>query len=268
MAQKKLLYDCLPTLPALLPLLPLLSLKSRPLTAKKSRFVEKSPQLFALIEKIVNFAIGKMSDSILLYLITFKKSMRMKKIFLVLAAALCVATVSAQNKFESSVKQAAQTIASQKWSVGLRATYGVQVVSECFYAGDKYFEGRLGLGLGNGAGADFTALHNWNCCNWDWTPSVGKWYLDAGVGANVGGNGGWVYAGVAGDVKFGIKFNKVPIRLAVDYTPVIGVHVIYGHSTSVTDPNTGTVTTVRTPSKLGFHDKGFYNFALSATYCF
>ena len=50
--------------------------------------------------------------------------MRMKKIFLVLAAALCVATVSAQNKFESQVKQAAQTIASQKWSVGLRLGSG------------------------------------------------------------------------------------------------------------------------------------------------
>ena len=194
--------------------------------------------------------------------------MRMKKIFLVLAAvALCVSTVSAQSKF----KQAAQTVASQKWSVGLRATYGVQAVAECFYAGDKYVEGRLGLGLGNGAGADFTALHNWNCCNWDWTPKAGKWFLDAGVGANVGGNGHWVYAGVAGDVKFGIKFNKVPIRLAIDYTPVLGVNVVYGHTTTSTitdDAGATTEVKVHTPSKLGFHDKGFYNFALSATYCF
>lgn len=194
--------------------------------------------------------------------------MRMKKIFLVLAAvALCVSTVSAQSKFQ----QATQTVAAQKWSVGLRATYGVQAVAECFYAGDKYFEGRLGLGLGNGVGADFTVLHNWNCCNWDWTPKAGKWFLDAGVGANVGGNGGWVYAGVAGDVKFGIKFNKVPIRLAIDYTPVIGVHLVYGHNTTSTITDEAGVTTevtVHNPSKLGFHDKGFYNFALSATYCF
>ena len=197
--------------------------------------------------------------------------MRMKKIFLVLAAALCVATVSAQNKFESSVKQAAQVVASQKWSVGLRVGAGAQVDAECFYAGDKYLEGRLGLGIIGGLGADFTALHNWNCYNWDWTPSVGKWYLDAGVGANVGGNGGWVYAGVAGAVKFGIKFNKVPIRLAIDYTPVLGVHVVYGqtHTETVTD-DAGVTTEVKThvPSKLGFHDKGFYNLALSATYCF
>ena len=168
----------------------------------------------------------------------------MKKIFLVLAAALCVATVSAQNKFE----QAAQTVASQKWSVGLRATYGVQAVAECFYAGDKYFEGRLGLY--GGLAADFTVLHNWNCFNWDWTPSVGKWYLDAGVGANLGGGAHNLYVGVAGDVKFGIKFNKVPIRLALDYTPVIGWNFNY-HGI-----------------KDNFHTPGFYNFALSATWCF
>ena len=170
----------------------------------------------------------------------------MKKFFLVLAAvALCVSTASADNK----LKQAAQTAASSQWSVGLRATYGVQAVAECFYAGDKYFEGRLGLGLGHGVGADFTVLHNWNCCNWDWTPNAGKWFLDAGVGANLGGAAHNLYVGVAGDVKFGIKFNKVPIRLAVDYTPVIGWNFVYGDKDS-------------------FHTPGFYNLALSATWCF
>ena len=172
----------------------------------------------------------------------------MKKIFLVLAAALCVATVSAQNKFESSIKNAAQTIASQKWSVGLRATYGVQAISECFYTGDKYFEGRLGIF--GGAAADFTVLHNWNCFNWDWTPSAGQWFLDAGVGANLGGTAHNMWVGVAGDVKFGIKFNNVPIRLAVDYTPVIAWNFNY-HGV-----------------KDNIHTPGFYNFALSATYCF
>ena len=171
----------------------------------------------------------------------------MKKIFLVLAAvALCASTVSAQSK----VQQVAQAAASQKWSVGLRATYGVQAVAECFYASDKYLEGRLGLGFGYGAGADFTALHNWNCFNWDWTPNAGKWFLDAGVGANLGGGAHNLYVGVAGDVKFGIKFNKVPIRLAIDYTPVIGCNFKY-HG-----------------EKDHFHDKGFYNGAISATWCF
>ena len=174
----------------------------------------------------------------------------MKKIFLVLAAAiLCVSTASAQKDFKSSVKQAAETAASAQWSVGLRVNGGVQAMAECFYAGDKYVEGRLGLGIFGGLGADFTFLHNWNCCNWDWTPKAGSWFLDAGVGANVGGNGGHCYAGIAGDVKFGIKFHKVPIRLAVDYTPVIGWDFVYGANDHL-------------------HTPGFYNIALSATYCF
>ena len=155
--------------------------------------------------------------------------MRMKKIFLVLTAMFCVATVSAQKT---------------KWAAGLRATYGVQAVAEYFYSADKYVEGRLGIF--GGACADFTAIHQWNCCNWDWTPSVGKWYLDAGVGANLGGAAHSFWAGVAGDVKFGIKFNKVPIRLSVDYTPVIGYNFAAGH----------------------FHTPGFYNVALSATWHF
>ena len=167
--------------------------------------------------------------------------MRMKKIFLVLAAALCVATVSAQ----------------QKWSIGARVGSGFQADAEWFYSGDKYVEGRFGMGWLSGAlTADFTALHNWNCCNWDWTPSVGKWYLDAGVGVNLGGAAHYVYGGVAGDVKFGIKFNKVPIRLSVDYTPVLGIAGWYGKDLG------------DSVKRAYLYTPGFYNFALSATYCF
>ena len=167
--------------------------------------------------------------------------MRMKKIFLVLVAVLCVASVSAQKT---------------NWAAGLRATYGVQAVGEYFYSSDKYVEARLGLF--GGACADFTALHQWNCCNWDWTPSVGKWYLDAGVGLNLGGAAHYVWGGVAGDVKFGIKFNKVPIRLSVDYTPVIGIAGWYGYH----DLGDSVV------RKVHLHTPGFYNFALSATWHF
>ena len=167
--------------------------------------------------------------------------MRMKKIFLVLVAVLCVASVSAQKT---------------NWAAGLRATYGVQAVGEYFYSSDKYAEARLGLF--GGACADFTALHQWNCCNWDWTPSVGKWYLDAGVGLNLGGAAHYVWGGVAGDVKFGIKFNKVPIRLSIDYTPVIGIAGWYGYH----DLGDSEVRRVH------LHTPGFYNFALSATWHF
>ena len=55
-----------------------------------------------------------------------------------------------------------------------------------------------------------------------------------------------VSAGIAGDAKFGIKFNKVPIKLALDYTP--GVGCLFA--------NEG-----------GFHGS-WYNFGLSCVYCF
>ena len=164
--------------------------------------------------------------------------MRMKKIFLVLVAVLCVATVSAQKT---------------NWAAGLRATYGVQAVGEYFYSSDKYVEGRLGLF--GGLAADFTALHQWNCCNWDWTPSVGKWYLDAGVGASLGGSRGFMYGGVTGDVKFGIKFNKVPIRLALDYSPMIAIGGTFGKYAGDT-------------KHVGIYGPGFANVALSATWHF
>ena len=200
----------------------------------------------------------------------------MKKIFLVLAAALCVATVSAQSKFESSVKQAAKTVASQKWSVGLRLGSGAQVDAECFYAGDKYVEARLGLGWIGGFGADCSVLHNWNCCNWDWTPQAGKWFLDAGVGATIGGAKHVMWVGVAGQVKFGIKFNKVPIRLAIDVTPSVGPWVVYGQKVSTEVPTydstgaqTGTETiTAKQNAKWGFYSTGLLNAAISATWCF
>ena len=198
--------------------------------------------------------------------------MRMKKIFLVLAAALCVATVSAQSKFESTVKNAAQTVASQKWSVGLRVGTGAQVEAECFYSENAYFEALLGIDLLNLAhpGVDFTVLHNWNCCTWDWTPSAGQWFLDAGVGVNIGGHGKGLWCGVAGQAKFGIKFNKVPIRLAVDVTPVVGPWINYGwtEKTKVEVNGVETETRVHHPAQAGFRGLGLVGAAISATYCF
>ena len=187
--------------------------------------------------------------------------MTMKKVLLVLVAVLCVATVSAKKSF-------AEVMSSQKWTVGLRVGSGLQVDASWVYSDKSYVEARFGMswladpevvGVGNTLTADFTVLHNWNVCNWDWTPSVCKWFLDTGCGINIGGRplsvggagggyyGGGIpdydgpdagraitraggaggsdisyyYVGAVAHVKFGVKFNKVPIRLAVDWTPVI-----------------------------------------------
>lgn len=176
----------------------------------------------------------------------------MKKILLSLVALLCVAAVSAQNKFESSVKSAAQTVASQKWSAGLRVGTGLQGYAECFYSNKAYVEARLGFQYVAGVTADFTALHNWNVCTMDWTPSAGKWFFDAGVGAHVGGISHLVTVGVAGCAKLGIKFDSAPVRLSLDFTPVIGPAIGYGYGGS------GAV----------FHKWGLCNLGVSAAYCF
>ena len=176
----------------------------------------------------------------------------MKKILLSLVALLCVATVSAQSKFESSVKNAAQTVASQKWSAGLRVGSGLQGYAECFYSDKAYVEGRLGMQYVAGVCADFTLLHNWNVCTMDWTPSAGKWFFDAGVGVNVGGVPHVATVGVAGCAKLGIKFDSAPVRLAVDITPSIGPIIGYGKGWS----------------GASFYYMGLCNVGISAAYCF
>ena len=219
--------------------------------------------------------------------------MRMKKIFLVLAAMFCVATVSAQNKV-------VDTITSQKWSVGLRVGSGLQAQAECFYGDKTYFEARFGMAWVSGVTADLTVLHNWNCCNWNWTPNTGTWFLDAGVGLNIGGGAknaanvygpstysvadeywGWtwgnnIYYGVAGQVKFGIKFKKVPIRLAIDYTPVLGMHHVYPNAKGkkeIRDANkewqaAGLDGKFKAKHNTSFYGGGLGNVAVSATWCF
>lgn len=201
----------------------------------------------------------------------------MKKIFLVMAAIFCVATVSAQSNFESTVKNAANTIASQKWAIGLRAGSNLEFQAECFYADKAYIQALVGfnyMGIHgapeyvNTFGVNFTFLHNWNCCAWDWTPNAGQWFLDAGVGAGVGGNAHYVSFGVAGQVKFGIKFKKAPVRLAIDVTPVVGPWFSYWNE-RVKETVDGVDVDVKYRHRAhGFNSLGLGNAAISATYCF
>lgn len=106
-----------------------------------------------------------------------------------------------------------------KNSIGLRLGNGAEVQYERHFSEKNYLEVNAGLyGFGNSFFAN--ATYNWNCFEWDWTPSAGKWFLSAGVG---GSFGAWEKAfqlGVAGDVAFGIRFNK-PVTLSLDYRPTI-----------------------------------------------
>lgn len=157
---------------------------------------------------------------------------------------------------------------AQGWRVGARVGSGVQGQAEYSYNGSNYIEGRFGLAYyyGGMLTADFTALHNWNVCTMDWTPSVGQWFFDAGVGLTVGGcpmqvyagdltatTGGFVNIGVAGCAKLGIQFNDAPIRLSLDFTPSFGPEIAYvkGFGASA-----------------GFSGYSVANLGISAVYCF
>ena len=96
---------------------------------------------------------------------------------------------------------------------------------------------------------DLTLIYQWHIGQWDWTPKAGTWFFDAGLGAQAAllmHDDGGLYAGAVGDAKFGIKFNKVPIKLSIDYTPGIGCLFADGGG-------------------LGFRP---WNFGLSCVYCF
>jgi hypothetical protein len=186
--------------------------------------------------------------------------MTMKKVLLALVAVLLVTSVSAQ-----------------KWSVGGRVGSGFEVVGQYSLNETNYIEARFGaswLDVGAlykfgpsyemggyimqdyytpGITADFTALYNWHVLEFDWTPKAGKWFFDAGAGLNVGGAKEYAYFGLAGMARLGFTFNKVPLTLAVDYTPTVGLNFIYMKNVK-TDVN--------------FRHMGLANVGITCTYNF
>ena len=130
----------------------------------------------------------------------------MKKILL-----LVVAVVFATSAFAQDYKN----------SIGLRLGNGAEVQYERHFSAKNYLEVNAGLyGLATFDGLFANATYSWNCCEWDWTPNAGKWFLSAGVGASLGMWAKHFQVGVAGDVAFGIRFNK-PVTLSLDYRPTV-----------------------------------------------
>ena len=142
----------------------------------------------------------------------------MKKFLLAVVAVLCVTVVSAQE---------------HKNSIGLRLGYGAELQYERHFSAENYLEVNLGLSGFGGDRVFVNGTYNWNLCDWDWTPSAGRWFLSAGVGGSLGlwgydkaledgtvKRGHGFQVGVAGDVAFGIRFNA-PVTLSIDYRPTI-----------------------------------------------
>ncbi|MBO5716686.1 MAG: hypothetical protein J6R50_01015 [Alistipes sp.] len=143
----------------------------------------------------------------------------MKKLLLALVAMLVVSGAFAQD---------------YKNSIGLRLGYGAELQYERHFSSENYLEANLGLSGFNGRDIFVNATYNWNLCDWNWTPNAGRWFLSAGVG---GALGVWGHdndklgfqVGVAGDVAFGIRFNK-PVTLSLDYRPTVYfLHNAWGH---------------------------------------
>lgn len=162
----------------------------------------------------------------------------MKRVIFALAGLFCAVTVSAQN-----------------WGVGARIGAGFQAQAEYTFENDNYIDGRFGMSWcygGDALTAEFSALYQWNIAKMDWTPRTGEWFFDAGAGVGVGGRGHFAYVGVAGGAKLGIKFNGAPVKLAIDWSPIIGPAILYGGGYSATE----------------YHKRGLINFGLSCVYCF
>lgn len=148
----------------------------------------------------------------------------MKRLLITLFAITIATSVSAQ-----------WTNGTFEWSAGIRAGSGIQAV---YREGDSknYFEARFGAAWINRSEihknktpitADLTMLYNWKVLKLDWTPTKGSWYLDTGVGINVGGRERFAYVGLAAMTRLSFSFNEYPITIGIDYTPIIGPSINY-----------------------------------------
>lgn len=150
------------------------------------------------------------------------------------------------------------SILNPKWGLGLRVG-GISVLNWVGYYNvtkRSYAQIRFGLALLEGICPDFTALYNLRIVNAEWTPSVGSWFFDAGVGINAGGHSSQSYVGAALMARLGINLYKAPITLSFDYTPSIGKgsydYSAYG----------------RNYHKSEFNLYGLINFGITCTYNF
>jgi hypothetical protein len=187
----------------------------------------------------------------------------MKKILFLIAIAICTTSIAK----------------AQDWSVGARIGSGFAGVAQAHFGNDTYVEMRLGMSWAsnhmgnidgvavNSAGGaadltgDFSALYNWRVLKMNWTPK-GEWFLDAGVGLNLGGKQmqsklSWFYTGVQGMCRLGYTFGNAPVSLAFDWSPAIDVSIISG-KTDTYDFGT----------KAGLNGLALANFGISCVYNF
>lgn len=141
----------------------------------------------------------------------------MKKFLVALVAMFAVTAVSAQIS-----------------NVGIRFGSGIAITTQYDLSKANHIDGRIGFSSG---WTSITGIYNWSLKSFDWTPGLGKWFFDAGVGANVGFGGGFTTAAVVGSAQLGIKFKDAPVSVTFDLEPTLnivgGVDLGFGSGVSI-----------------------------------
>lgn len=152
----------------------------------------------------------------------------MKKLFVLIAA--CVVAFSAS---------------AQGWQAGLRIGSGFQAVGAYEFSSQAAIEARFGMHwyYGTPIDAEFQVLYYKNA--WEGSKNL---FLDWGVGVELGGRSPIIHYGVVPSIKFGYKFSGAPIKLAIDWSPIIGCESGFGDTEYFT--------------------RGLANVGISCVYCF
>lgn len=172
-----------------------------------------------------------------------------------------------------SLIAACLSVEAQPKSAGIRiGADGIDADYLHSISSDKFIEGNIGLDFGfeaNGnAGIKATGILNFIWGHPAWTDK-GRWTLYAGPGISLGFvddrvpydimnmrfnyfDSGFMI-GLVGQVGIEYAFEDIPVQVAIDMRPCIGLHVNDG---SFRIPNTDTKVTYE--SKVGFYDNGLY----------
>lgn len=145
----------------------------------------------------------------------------------------------------------------KRWGIGLRVggLSLVNIVGSYNVITNNYIELRFGIQPGwPGIDMDCTALYKYRMIEAEWTPNIGRSFIDLGVGINAGGFGGDYHVGAAIMARIGVDFKDVPISLSFDYTPSLG-------------KNWERCDYCRTTHS-GFNVFGLINFGITCTYNF
>lgn len=127
----------------------------------------------------------------------------MKKLLVALVAIFAVTAASAQVN-----------------NVGLRFSNGVAIVGQYDLGASNHVEARLAFGED---WTSITGFHNWQIKTFNWTPGLGQWFFDAGVGANVKFANGNTGIAAVGTAQLGIKFNDAPVSVTFDLEPTLNL---------------------------------------------